>query len=138
MTAMMQRLDEAVNAHDLDSFVACFAPDYASDQPAHPARAFRGRDQVRKNWSAVFAGIADLTSELLLSGRPDGADDVEFGEFSWKGTYGDGSPFAMRGAVVMGVEDDQIVWGRLYMEIVEEQGADIDQMVQQTYRPPSS
>ena len=28
----------ALNAHDLDTFVALFAPDYRSEQPAHPGR----------------------------------------------------------------------------------------------------
>jgi hypothetical protein len=41
----------------------------------------------------------------------------------------------MRGVIVTGVRDDQIAWGRLYMEPVEQDGADIDEMVQETYRP---
>jgi hypothetical protein len=54
---IMNRLLSAMNAHDLDAFVACFASDYDSQQPAHPARSFRGSDQVRKNWAGVFAGF---------------------------------------------------------------------------------
>jgi integrase len=34
----MNRLQSAMNAHGLDAFVACFAHDYQSDQPAHPSR----------------------------------------------------------------------------------------------------
>ena len=55
MSGIMDRLLSAMNAHDLDAFVACFAADYESQQPAHTSRAFRGRDQVRKNWAGVFA-----------------------------------------------------------------------------------
>jgi len=33
---------------------------------------------------------------------------------------------------------EQIAWGRLYMEVVEQDGADIDQMVRDTYRPPTT
>ena len=36
----------------------------------------------------------------------------------------------------MGIESGQIVWGRLYMEVVQRDGIDIGQMVQDTYRPP--
>jgi len=132
----MDRLLAAMNAHDLDGFVACFAPDYRSEQPAHPSRAFEGSDKVRENWTGVFSGIPDFTAELLLSATSD--DGVEIGEWRWRGTHTDGSSFAMRGVTVMGIEGEQIAWGRLYMELVERDGAGIDQMVRETYRPPTS
>jgi ketosteroid isomerase-like protein len=122
-----------MNAHDLDAFVACFAPDYRSEQPAHPARAFRGSEQVRRNWDGVFAGVPDFRAELLLSWVAD--DGVEVGEWRWRGSHTDGSPFAMDGVIVLGITGDQIAWGRLYMEPVEQDGEGIDQMVEDTYRP---
>ena len=134
MAELMNRLLSAMNAHDLDAFVACFAADYDSQQPAHPSRAFRGSGQVRKNWAEVFAGVPDFTAELVLAGTMH--DGVEVGEWRWHGTYTDGSPFGMQGVIVIGVHDDQIAWGRLYMEPVEHGGATIDEMVQDTYRPP--
>jgi hypothetical protein len=130
------RLLAAMNAHDVDEFVACFAPGYRSEQPAHPSRAFEGSDQVRENWTSVFSGVPDFNAELLLSATTDGG--VEIGEWRWRGTHTDGSPFAMRGVTVLGIEDEQIAWGRLYMEVVEEDGADIDQMVREAYRPPEA
>ena len=77
MASIMNRLLSAMNAHDLDAFVACFAADYESEQPAQPAQ----------------------------------------------------------GVIVVGVQHDQIAWGRLYMEPIEQGGANIDEMVQETYRP---
>jgi ketosteroid isomerase-like protein len=133
MGEIMNQLLSAMNAHDLDAFVACFAADYDSQQPAHPGRAFRGSDQVRKNWEGVFAGVPDLTAELVLSVVTD--EGVEVGEWYWHGTYKDGSPFGMQGVIVLGVQHDQIAWGRLYMEPIERDGANIDEMVQETYRP---
>ena len=133
MGEIMDRLSSAMNGHDLDAFVSCFAADYQSRQPAHPNRAFRGSDQVRRNWEGVFAGVADFTAELVLSATTD--DGVEIGEWHWNGTFADGSPFGMSGVIVAGVRDGQIAWGRLYMEPVEQDGADIDEMVQETYRP---
>jgi ketosteroid isomerase-like protein len=133
MAEIMDRLRSAMNAHDLDAFVACFAVDYDSRQPAHPTRDFRGSDQVRKNWEGVFAGVPDFTAELVISAVID--DGVEFGEWRWQGTHTDGSPFAMRGVIVTGIQHNQIAWGRLYMEPVESGGATIDEMVRETYRP---
>ena len=131
---MTNRLLAAMNAHDVDAFVACFAPGYRSEQPAHPSRAFEGSDKVRENWTSVFSGVPDFDAELLLCATTD--DGVEIGEWRWRGTHTDGSPFAMRGVTVLGIEGEQIAWGRLYMEVVEQDGADIDQMVRDTYRPP--
>jgi ketosteroid isomerase-like protein len=134
MGVLTVRLHSAMNAHDLDAFVACFAEDYRSEQPAHPSRSFRGSDKVRENWSGVFSGIPDFRAELLSAAVTD--DGVEIGEWRWHGTHTDGSAFAMRGVIVLGTAEDRIVWGRLYMEAVEQDGADIDEMVRETYRPP--
>jgi len=135
MGDVMNRLFAAMNQHDLDAFVACFDADYRSEQPAHPGRAFRGSDQVRKNWSGVFAGVPDFHAQLLSSATTD--DGVEIGEWRWTGTFTDGAPFAMCGVIVLGIEEDRVAWGRLYMDEVEQGGGDIDQMVQESYRPPS-
>jgi ketosteroid isomerase-like protein len=136
MGLVAHRLREAVNAHDLDAFVACFAPDYRSEQPAHPGRAFAGRDQVRQNWTGVFAGVPDLHADLRTSATT--ADGVEISEWDWSGTHTDGSHFAMRGVTLFGIVGDHIAWGRLYMEPVEQDGPDIDEMVRDTYRPPTT
>jgi len=130
---IMNRLLSAMNAHDVDAVVACFASDYESQQPAHPGRSFRGSDQVRKNWTSVFAGVPDFTAELVLSAVT--AEGVEVGEWRWRGTHQDGSPFGMQGVIVAGVHHGLIAWGRLYMEPIEQGGANIDEMVQDTYRP---
>ena len=63
-------------------------------------------------------------------------NSVEIGEWRWSGTYTDGSPFAMRGVTVMRIEDGHIAWGRLYMEVIDQDGNDIDAMVHEAYRPP--
>ena len=123
---MVENLREAINKHDLDAFVACFDAAYRSEQPAHPARAFHGRDQVRRNWSTFFTEVPDLRAELLASSI---ANDTEWGEWYWQGTRRTGGPFAMRGVTLMGIRDDHIVWGRLYMEEVEGAGEEIDQTV---------
>lgn len=112
-----ERLDAAMNAHDVDAFVALFADDYDSVQPAHPDRAFRGREQVRENWSAVFAGVPDFRSDLI---RVAADGDVVWTEWHWQGTQGEGRRLEMVGVIVFGVREGQIAWARLYVEPIEE------------------
>ena len=66
-----ERLDAAMNAHDVDAFVALFADDYDSVQPAHPDRAFRGREQVRETgplYSPASPTSAPTSFELPPTG----------------------------------------------------------------------
>ncbi|CAN5862300.1 hypothetical protein BH23GEM7_BH23GEM7_20470 [soil metagenome] len=124
--AAIQRLQAAMNEHDLEAFLACFDPEYRSEQPAHPDRAFGGVEQVRKNWSKIFGGIPDFRAELLRH-TVDG--DTHWAEWRWFGTQPDGVRMELRGVTLFGVEQDRIAWGRLYMEPVKEQGAGIDEAV---------
>jgi ketosteroid isomerase-like protein len=121
--SVVERLDAALNARDIEAMVALFAPDYDSVQPAHPDRAFSGREQVRENWSAIFAGVPDFRSELLRTAA-DG--DTVWSEWHWQGTG-----LEIAGVIVMGVRDEQIAWARLYVEPVEEAGAGIDAAVEE-------
>jgi ketosteroid isomerase-like protein len=119
---VVQRLEAAMNAHDIDAFVACFDEDYQSDQPAHPDRSFRGREQVRENWSAIFEGVADFKAELVHSSA---RGEVEWSEWRWRGTHADGTPLDMAGVIVAGVRRGCLAWARLYVEPVEQGGAGI-------------
>ncbi len=125
--SVIERLGDAINQHDLDALAACFAPDYASEFPAHPDRAFRGHAQMRKNWTQIFGGVPDIAATLLRSAA---AGDTAWGEWDWRGTRADGAPFAMRGVTVVGVQDDRITWARMYMEPVEASGAGSDAAIQ--------
>ena len=122
----VESLQHAMNEHDLEAFLACFDPQYRSEQPAHPVRGFGGREQVEKNWSAMFEGIPDFHAELL-------ADAVEadtlWAEWHWTGTRANEVPLDMRGVTLFEIKKGQIVSGRLYMEEVEEAGADIGETV---------
>ena len=133
VTTMMERLREAVNAHDARRLASLFAEDYRSAQPLHPSRGFGGSAQVLENWSSVFDGVPDFNSELIAV-SVDG--EVEWGEWHWHGHHVDGSPFAMRGVTIFVVRDGLIAEGRLYMEPVETVGGDIEAAVEELYRPP--
>jgi len=120
------RLHAAMNARDIEAFVACFAEGYDSVQPAHPDRAFRGRDQVRANWTAVFTGVPDFRADLV---RADAVGDTVWSEWHWEGTQTDGGRLDMAGVIVLGVRDDRIAWARLYVEPVEQAGEGIEAAV---------
>jgi ketosteroid isomerase-like protein len=123
-----ERINAAMDARDIDALVGCFAEDYDSAQPAHPDRAFRGREQVRANWSAIFASVPDFRSELV---RADTAGGTEWSEWRWQGTQADGSRLDMAGVIVLGVRGDQVAWARLYVEPVEQGGGGIEAAVRQ-------
>jgi ketosteroid isomerase-like protein len=125
---VMQRLAAAMNAHDLEAFLGCFAEDYRSEQPVHPDRGFGGREQVRANWSAVFEGVPDFRAELVRAAA-DG--DTVWTEWRWQGTRSDGEPLDMAGVIISGVRDRLIASGRLYVEPVEQAGAGIDAAVRE-------
>ena len=121
-------LARAMNAHDIEAFVALFSEEYDSEQPAHPDRRFRGRDQVRANWSAVFSGVPDFRAELVATAVDS---DTAWTEWRWHGTHADGSRLEMAGVIVMGVRNASIAWARLYVEPVEAAGEGIDAAVRE-------
>jgi ketosteroid isomerase-like protein len=135
MARMLERLRDAMNSHDAEQMASLFAEGYESSQPVHPARAFSGRVQVLANWRSVFEGVPDFTAELVAF-AVDGA--VEWGEWDWRGRHADGSPFAMRGVIVLHVRDGLVAQARLYLEPVDVGDDDIDHAVQHLYRPPSA
>ena len=115
-----------MNAHDIDRLVSLFAPDYDSRQPVHPDRDFVGRDQVRTNWSAVFAGVPDFRAELAATAVEAG---TLWSEWRWRGTHEDGTRLDMAGVIICGVQSGAIAWARLYVEPVESGGEGIDAAV---------
>jgi len=124
---VLERMQQALNAHDVDAFVGVYSPDYQSEQPAHPDRQFVGREQVRENWAGTFQELPDFHADLLRSAV---THDAVWSEWDWYGTRKDGSRLEMRGVVVMGVDAGQIAWQRLYMEFVERGGSGIRAVVQ--------
>jgi hypothetical protein len=119
----MDRLQAALNQHDLEPFIKCFDPDYQSEQPVHPDRGFAGREQVHKNWSAIFRSTPDFRSELI---RVTYEGDTVWAEWHWFGTRTDRTQLDLRGVTIIGIRNAQIHWMRLYMEAVQDGGAGID------------
>jgi ketosteroid isomerase-like protein len=121
------RLLAAVNEHRLDLLVDCFAEDYVNETPAHPARGFRGREQVRRNWEQIFAGVPDLTAQVVRS-AVDGT--TVWVEWDMRGTRRDGAPHAMSGVTVFGLAYGRAAWARFYLEPVDHGTSDVDAAIE--------
>ena len=130
--AMVERLRQAVDDHDLDAVVACFTPDYRNETPAHPARGFAGREQVRTNWARIFAGVPDITADVL---RTAVGDDAVWSEWEMRGTRPDGQAHLMRGVIVFGIVGAQASWARFYLEPVDPGADGVDAAVGEIVDP---
>ena len=124
--ATIDRLVGATNQHDLESMAACFSEDYKNETPAHPARGFRGRAQVRRNWEQIFAFVPDIRVEVVRSAVNTG---TVWTEWEMRGTRRDGRPHWTRGVIVFGVNHDAIRWARFYVEPVDESDATVDDAI---------
>src|SRR3954451_16689545 len=101
---VVTRLVRATNDHDIDALVDCFATGYVNETPTHPQRGFRGRDQVRMNWTSIFAGVPDISARVIAS-IVDGS--TAWTEWEMSGTRRDGAHHAMAGVIIFGVSQDR-------------------------------
>lgn len=115
--AVLRRLVTALNAHDLEDLLACFHPEYESEQPVHPQRGFQGKARLAENWSWVFESFEDFEVQLIdhaLQGN------TVWTEWRWTGTHPGGRAFEVRGIMILEVEGELFRCGRLYLEPLEE------------------
>lgn len=126
--ALLFKLKDALNTHDIEAFVACFDDNYYSEQPVHPDRTFQGREQVRNNWASNFDEMPDFSAQLI---RHAINNDFIWSEWEWQATRRDSSKLLIRGVMIMGVQGGKIIWGRLYVEPVEVKGRGIEAAVEE-------
>jgi limonene-1,2-epoxide hydrolase len=109
--SVVTRFVNACNRHDADSVAACLHPDFDSIQPMYPSRNFRGADQVRRNWQAIFDAEPGFRLTVL---RQAAADDTV-----WLELHGAGREAEVAGVFVMGIQGDRIRWARIYSALIE-------------------
>jgi ketosteroid isomerase-like protein len=131
---VVDRLLAATNDHDLDAVVDCFATDYLNETPAHPLRGFRGRDQVRRNWTTIFAGVPDIAARVVASSVEG---NTAWTEWKLSGTRRDGTTHESAGVIIFVVEDDCIASARFYLEPVEHSSGDVDAAVERVTGGPT-
>ena len=128
---LLERMNRAMNTHDAEALAACFAPDYQSEQPAHPARAFRGAHTVRDHWTGIFRNIRDFTAEVV---RQAVEGNTAWQEIRWSGHKADGGAFEVRGVIISGTRESHVTWARLYLEPVEHSGETLEAALQRVTR----
>lgn len=125
--SVVERFVQAINQHDLEAIVSCFAPDYHDVEPVHPARQISGGNaEVRRRWATILDGMPDFRTRVE---RVALEDDTAWIEHDWSGTRSDGTRLHLRGVNVFGIRDGQFASGHIYMETVEEGGIDIEERV---------
>jgi ketosteroid isomerase-like protein len=122
----LERLVSATNAHDIDAVVGCFADDYVNVSPAHPARGFVGSDQVRRNWTQIFAAVPDIEVEVVAAAFDGG---TAWSQWEMRGTRLDGSAHRMAGVIVFEVEADLAHKATFFLEPVDEGPGTVDDAV---------
>ncbi len=131
-SAVVHRLRDATNAHDIEAIVACFASAYRNEAPAHPARNFVGNEQVRRNWPQILAAIPDVSTTIVASAT---SNDTAWTEWEHRGTRPDGTAHLMRGVIIFTVVGDLIASARFFLEPVEAVGGDVNAAVRRQVSP---
>ena len=108
---VVTRFVNACNRHDADGVYSCLHPDFDSIQPMYPSRNFRGADQVRRNWQAIFDAEPGFRLTVLRSAAMD--DTI------WLELHGAGEDAEVAGVFIMGIQGDRIRWARIYSALVE-------------------
>jgi ketosteroid isomerase-like protein len=115
-TDVLQRMEKAMNSHDLDALTECFTEDFHSEHPIHPTRTFTGRARMRSNWAGLFARVPDLAATVLQS-VADG--DQVWSEWEIGGTTVDGEQYLTRGVVILRPHGKRIASTRFYLDDVD-------------------
>lgn len=123
----------AANSHDLDRLVDCFTEDYVNETPLHPSRSFRGREQVRRNWTQIFAAVPDIRATVLRSTQ---VGDTVWSEWEMRGTRADGVEHLMRGVMVFTLDGVRATSVRFYLEPVDHDDRDADAAVRDVLTRP--
>jgi predicted SnoaL-like aldol condensation-catalyzing enzyme len=112
----IKRLADALNAHDPAQVAAAFTDDYRCEVPMHPERGFTGNEQVRQNYTDIFARMPDLRAEVL---RWIGDGDEIWSEWEMTGSGPGGSTATLRGVVIADAPGSgPIAHTRFYIEPV--------------------
>ena len=117
--AVLERMLDAFNAHDLDTIMSLFAEDCIFESPRGPdscGRRVEGRHAVREGLGARFTTIPDGhygDGSHFVSG------DRGLSEWTLTGTTTDGARLHVRGCDIWTFRDDKVVVKNSFWKIVE-------------------
>jgi ketosteroid isomerase-like protein len=129
----LERLCDATNAHDVERVVEMFTEEYRSEMPVHPSRSFTGRDQVRRNWTQIFAAVPDIKADMLQAVQEG---DTVWSEWEMRGNRVDGAEHLMRGVMIFTLRDGRASGLRFYLEPVDQAVQTTDESVRELLTGP--
>jgi ketosteroid isomerase-like protein len=129
----LERLCDATNAHDVERVVEMFTEEYRSEMPVHPSRSFTGRDQVRRNWTQIFAAVPDIKADVLQAVQEG---DTVWSEWEMRGNRVDGAEHLMRGVMIFTLRDGRASGLRFYLEPVDQAVQTTDESVRELLTGP--
>ncbi len=117
--AVLERMLDAFNRHDLETIMSLFADDCVFESPRGPepwGRRFEGKDAVAEGLAARFTGIPDVSYE----GHGDFVSgDRGASEWTLRGTTADGERLEVRGCDLWTFRGEEIVVKNSFWKIVE-------------------
>jgi len=117
--AVLERMVDGFNAHDLDAIMSLFTEDCVFESPRGPqawGRRFEGQGAVREGLGARFTTIPDVhygDGSHFVSG------DRGVSEWTLTGTTTDGIRLNVRGCDIWTFRDDRVVVKNSFWKIVE-------------------
>ncbi len=117
--AVLERVLDGFNRHDLDAIMALFTDDCVFVAPRGPdpwGRRFEGREEVATGLRARFTGIPDVSYEShgdFVSG------DRGASEWTLRGTTLEGQRIEVRGCDLWTFRGDEVVVKNSFWKIVE-------------------
>jgi ketosteroid isomerase-like protein len=112
---ILDRMERAMSSQDPSQVAACFTEDYRCEIPLHPSRGFTGNEDVRQNWTALFAHVKDHRARVLRWARDA---DFIWSEWEMTGTTAAGDPHRAGGVALITVEGDRVAATRFYLDQV--------------------
>ena len=117
--AVLGRMLDGFNRHDLDAIMSLFADDCVFEAPRGPdpwGRRFEGKDAVAAGLGARFTGIPDVSYEGhgdFVSGERGAS------EWTLRGTTVDGQRLELRGCDIWTFRGDEVLVKNSFWKIVE-------------------
>jgi ketosteroid isomerase-like protein len=117
--AVLERMLDGFNRHDLDAIMSLFAQDCVFEAPRGPdpwGRRFEGKEAVAEGLGARFTGIPDVSYE----GHGDFVSGERgVSEWTLRGTTVDGQGLEVRGCDIWTFRGDEVVVKNSFWKIVE-------------------
>jgi ketosteroid isomerase-like protein len=117
--AVLARMLDGFNEHDLDGIMALFADDCVLESPRGPdpwGRRFEGKGAVAEGLRARFTGIPDVSYEShgdFVSGERG------VSEWTLRGTTVDGQRLEVRGCDIWTFRGDEVLVKNSFWKIVD-------------------